>query len=58
MWSFLIPGAPGRLYDIAPDGQRFLMTKTSRAADALTPSARLIIVQHWFEELKRRAPTY
>ena len=57
MRGFLIR-APGRLYDIAPDGRRFLMTKTSRAADAPAPSARLILVQHWFEELKRRAPTH
>jgi eukaryotic-like serine/threonine-protein kinase len=56
--GFLIPGTPGRLYDIAPDGRRFLMTKTSRAADAPAPPARLILVQHWFEELKRRAPTH
>ncbi|HYT67992.1 MAG TPA: protein kinase [Vicinamibacterales bacterium] len=53
-----IPGVPGRLYDIAPDGRRFLMTKPSRAADAPAPSARLILVQHWFEGLKRRAPTH
>ena len=55
--GFFNPGVPGRLYDIAPDGQRFLMTKASRAADAPVPSARLVLVQHWFEELKRRAPT-
>jgi hypothetical protein len=55
--SLFVPGIPGRLYDIAPDGQRFLMTKASRAADAPVPSARLVLVQHWFEELKRRAPT-
>jgi serine/threonine-protein kinase len=55
--GFFIPGAPGRLYDIAPDGRRFLMTKASRAADAPLPSARLVVVQHWFEELKARVPT-
>lgn len=53
-----IPAVPGRLYDIAPDGQRFLMTKASRAADAPAPSARLVLVQHWFEEVKRRAPPH
>jgi eukaryotic-like serine/threonine-protein kinase len=55
--GFFIPGAPGRLYDIASDGRRFLMTKASHAADAPAPSARLVLVQHWFEEVKRRAPT-
>ncbi len=53
-----MPGIPGRLYDIAPDGRRFLMTKPSRAAEAPAQSARLILVQHWFEDLKRRAPTH
>jgi Tol biopolymer transport system component len=53
-----IPAVPGRLYDIVPDGRRFLMTKASGTADAPVASARLILVQHWFEELKRRAPTH
>ena len=55
--GFFIPGVPGRLYDVTSDGRRFLMTKASRAADAPAPSARLVLVQHWFEEVKRRAPT-
>jgi serine/threonine-protein kinase len=55
--GFFIPGPPGRLYDITPDGRRFLMTKASPAADAPLPSARLVVVQHWFEELKARVPT-
>jgi len=51
-------GAPGRTFDVSPDGRRFLMIKESgSAADAPPPSARLILVQHWFEELKRRVPT-
>jgi Tol biopolymer transport system component len=55
--SFFIPEVPGRVYDITPDGRRFLMTKASRAADASLPSARFVVVQHWFEELKARVPT-
>jgi serine/threonine-protein kinase len=54
--GFFIPGVPGRLYDIAPDGQLFLMTKASRAADASTPSSQIVLVQNWFEELKRHVP--
>ena len=55
--GFFIPGVPGRLYDVTSDGRRFLMTKASRAADAPAPSAWLVLVQHWFEEVKRRAST-
>ena len=51
---FTSPGAnTSRTYDIAPDGQRFLMIKRGE-----TPApASIIIVQHWVEELKRLVPT-
>ena len=40
-------------YDVSPDGQRFLMLKTTEQ----TPqSAQINVVLNWFEELKRRAP--
>jgi serine/threonine-protein kinase len=48
------PGNPGRTYDISPDGQRFLMIKDRPGSTA--PSAGLILVQHWVEELKRLVP--
>ena len=42
-------------YDVSPDGERFLMLKpVEQAAVALT---QIIVVQNWFEELKRRVPT-
>ena len=42
-------------YDVRPDGQRFLMIKEAGGqTESPTP---LIIVQHWFEELKARVPT-
>ena len=44
-----------RMYDIAPDGQRFLMIKEESTEGPAAP-ASLIIVQHWFEELKRIVP--
>jgi len=47
-----------RNYDISPDGQRFLMLKEveqTEETSALTQDA-LIIVQNWFEELKRLVP--
>jgi len=52
---FAPPGAPGRTYDIAPDGERFLMIKDSGSDE--TSSTEFILVQNWFEELKRLVPT-
>ena len=46
----------GRNYDVAPDGQRFLLTLNKGAPTSLPP-AQMILVQHWFEELKRLVPT-
>lgn len=45
---------PGRTYDISPDGQRFLMIKQCSSEQAV-PS-QIVVVQHWFEELKRVVP--
>ncbi len=46
----------GRSYDVAPDGQRFLMIKEGTPAESGTPPS-LILVQNWFEELRRLVPT-
>jgi hypothetical protein len=46
----------GRTYDVSADGQRFLMIKESGGADERPPSPRMILVQSWFEELKRLVP--
>ena len=46
----------GRTYDIAPDGQRFLMIKEGGGTDQTAAPASLIVVQHWTEELKRLVP--
>ena len=42
----------GRLYDVSPDGQRFLVLKPSGVA----ASPSLILVQHFDEELRRLVP--
>ena len=45
----------GRTYDVAADGRRFLMIKE----DASRPDQRpiqLVVVQNFFEELKRLVP--
>ncbi|TDI46122.1 MAG: hypothetical protein E2P02_05790 [Acidobacteria bacterium] len=44
-----------RAYDVAPDGEHFLMIKLNAAVQDSTPE--LILVQNWFEELERLAPT-
>jgi Tol biopolymer transport system component len=47
----------GRTYDIAPDGQRFLMIKDGSGADAAAAPRNLVLVLNWVEELKRLVPT-
>jgi serine/threonine-protein kinase len=49
-------GSPRSQYDVTPDGKRFLMLPAGPASDAATAGRRIIIVQNWFEELKRLAP--
>jgi len=39
---------------VTPDGQRFVMIKSG---NAVADANAIIIVQHWFEELKRLVPT-
>ncbi|MGH9237012.1 MAG: protein kinase domain-containing protein [Vicinamibacterales bacterium] len=46
----------GRMYDVSPDGRRFLLIKESRGEGAAPPPPQLIVVQHWLEELKRLVP--
>jgi tRNA A-37 threonylcarbamoyl transferase component Bud32 len=54
-YAWTIAGLVGRSYDISLDGRRFLAIKSPSAqADAPT---NLVVVQNWFEELKRRVPT-
>jgi hypothetical protein len=48
-------GFIGRYYDIAADGQRFLMIKAV-ASDAPPPPPQIVVVQHFDEELKRFVP--
>jgi serine/threonine-protein kinase len=49
-------GGPGigRTYDVSPDGQRFLMIKPTGAEQTAALST-IVVVQNWFEELKRLA---
>jgi serine/threonine-protein kinase len=44
------------LYDITPDDQRFLMVRRYQGDPEDAQSARLILVQNFFEELEARVP--
>ncbi len=46
-------GVPNTSYAIMPDGQRFLFIKQSQ----MNPANQCILIQNWFEELKRLVPT-
>ena len=48
-------GSPIRGYDISLDGQKFLMVKVGETTP--TSVIEMILVQNWFEELKRLVPT-
>jgi serine/threonine-protein kinase len=50
-----IASSPGRGYDVTPDGQRFLMVRNADAPPSAGP-ATMVLVENWFEELKRMAP--
>ena len=45
------PATPQRLFDVTPDGQRFVVND---AQD--TSRDELVVVENWFEELKRLVP--
>ena len=47
------------MWDVHPDGKRFLMMKDAASAaepDTATDSRIIVIVLNWFEELKERVP--
>ena len=45
---------PPRMYDVSPDGKRFLMLKALGSDQTGTPS--IVIMQNFGEELKRLVP--
>ncbi len=46
-----------RSYDVSPDGQRFVMIKPSGpGASESAAGPEVILIQDWFEELKRLVP--
>jgi serine/threonine-protein kinase len=53
---FGAPSPETRSYDVASDG-RFLMIQREDAVGANDAPANIVIVQNWFEELRRLVPT-
>ena len=43
-----------RPFDISPDGQRFVVSRSVNSGTSNRPS--IVIVTNWFEELKARVP--
>jgi Tol biopolymer transport system component len=48
----LVLEGPFESFDVAADGDRFLVVKIDRGK----PITELVVVENWFEELKRKAP--
>ena len=53
--STLIPSPQPPSYDVAPDG-RFLIIKPVEGDSGVVPP-QIVVIQNWFEELKRLVPT-
>ena len=49
-------GSPRPQYDVAPDGRRLLMLLPSSATASSVARPRLVVVQNWFDEVKRLVP--
>jgi serine/threonine-protein kinase len=49
-------GVFGRTYDISTDDRRFLVIKEGDRTEQAGGSSQLVVVQNWFEELKRLVP--
>jgi Tol biopolymer transport system component len=50
-------GSPRPQYDVSADGQRVLML--ANAGDSSAPTrSRLVVVQNWFDEIKRTIPVH
>ena len=59
LWSpgqFADLGTTGYAFDLHPDGKRFAVLKVPGTEEAAAVN-KVIIVQNWFDELKRRLPT-
>ena len=55
--GYALTEGPPRQFDIAPDGQRFLMLKPVAATDGGGAAPEIVLVLDWFDELRRLVPT-
>lgn len=55
-WRYYAPNSAARHWDLAPDGQRFLMITSGEAEVDGSGRAEINVVLDWFEELKARVP--
>jgi hypothetical protein len=50
-------GSALREFDLAPHGELFIRLKRETVAmDAGAPVTQIVLVQHWFDELRRLVP--
>ena len=54
-WKTIGQPGPARTYDVAADGQKFLMIKEGGGDQASAPSS-IVAVINWIEELRQRVP--
>jgi serine/threonine-protein kinase len=54
--AYAAPG-PWRSYDVSPDGERFLVMKDGAGKPQDLLATGFVVVQNWFEELRRLVPT-
>ena len=54
--AMIVPPVGSRMYDLAPDG-RFIVIRRAEEETGSGTAPSLILVQNWFEELKRLVPT-
>jgi len=54
--AMIVPTVGSRAYDLAPDG-RFIVIRPAEEETGSGTAPSLILVQNWFEELKRLVPT-
>ena len=57
LFEFAMPASGGgfRPYDLAPNG-RFLIIRSGQAEGGVGTEPQIVVVQNWFEELKRLVP--
>ena len=54
---FVAPtGSPRAHYDVTADGRRFLMIAQPPTAGATPHQPRVVVVQHWFDDVASKLP--